>query len=130
MQRGAHFFEKQTFPCSVALKVLGVTFFRVPKVLAGPNGMLDSAFPIWPIRMQKSVPMQRGARVPFRRSTPMLRGARFRDVRLDGEEGEAGWVGFRVRGSQVVMPLARLARFARRYVLDKALCSSRALRAI
>ena len=56
----------------------------------------------------------------------MLRGARFRDVRLDGEEGEAGWVGFRVRGSQVVMPLARLARFARRYVLDKALCSSRA----
>ena len=57
----------------------------------------------------------------------MLRGARFRDVRLDGEEGEAGWVGFRVRGSQVVMPLAR---FARRYVLDKALCSSRALRAI
>ena len=45
-------------------------------------------------------------------------------------KNEAGWVGFRVRGSQVVMPLARLARFARRYVLDKALCSSRALRAI
>ena len=101
-------------------------FFCGPKVLAGPHGMLDSAFPIWPIRMQKNVPMQRGARVPFRRSTPMLRGARFRDVRLAGEEGEAGWVGFRVR-SQVVMPLAR---FARRYVLDKALCSSRALRAI
>ena len=128
MQRGARFFEKKSFPCSVALKVLGATFFRGPKVLAGPHGMLDSAFPIWPIRMQKRVPMQRGARVPFRRSTPMLRGARFRDVRLDGEEGEAGWVGFRVRGSQVVMPLARLARFARR--LDKALCSSRALRAI
>ena len=25
MQRGAHFFEKKTFPCSVALKVLGVS---------------------------------------------------------------------------------------------------------
>ena len=53
MQRDARFFAKNAFPCSVALKVLGVTFFRVRKVLAGPHGMLDSAFPIWPIRLHK-----------------------------------------------------------------------------
>ena len=55
VQRGAHYFEEIAFPCSVALKVLGVSFSRGPKVLAAPHGMLDSAFPIWTIRMQKSV---------------------------------------------------------------------------
>ena len=67
---GAQVGNQKKFPCSVALKVLGVTFSRGPKVLAGPHGTLDSAVPIWAIRMQKSVPMQRGAHLFEKKTFP------------------------------------------------------------
>ena len=66
MQRGAHFFEKKAFPCSVALKVLGVSSESAsPKKHSKPfisNGLerfLGTLF--WRPFLGRNAAMQRGA---------------------------------------------------------------------
>ena len=45
MQRADHFFEKKTFPCSVPLKVLGVTSAPASPDLCFPIYFQEIAFP-------------------------------------------------------------------------------------